>query len=107
MAMVCRMSEEDAVIAYIACRSAWSEHTGQHAEAVEAPPLADVHNLRCEELLARMLDWEVLTLVVIGSGRASAGHKMRALAWSIMLQSSWEGTATLLSGAHFITDFGT
>ena len=58
-------------------------------------------------LLRRKVSRIPLTPVCLGSGRASAKHKMKALMWSLVLESGPEIAATILSLTEpMLTDQG-
>ena len=99
MGMTCRIARDRLVDAYMAARGLWRISRDSEHDLLDE----SVHMFVLQDLL----QWHVLTPTVIGSGRASAAHKMKALIWSMMLESSWEAAAQTLSGAHYTTDFGT
>ena len=98
---LCTVPKAKAVDLYMSVRHLWlqSQEHGVSASIEEQGKHLDS--------LTRFLSWRVLTPVCIGSGRASARHKMKALTWALMLEIGWESTAEMLSGADYLTDFGT
>lgn len=100
MTMICRVPIDRLVEAFEAARTLWMTSDSDDIAAAER---AD----KALQVLQQALRWEVLSPVVIGSGRASAKHKMKALMWALRMSSSWDVVARTLSNAQYTTDFGT
>ena len=97
MGMCCWVPHKDLVMLYEAARALWSQ-AQRREESLEG----EVVHIN---VLQDALEWQVLTPTAIASGRASAGHKMKALLWPMYLQSSWGEVANNISDADFYHRF--